>query len=256
MERLEGRAMLAIVVNTLTDELDGNITTDGDVSLRDAIVLAPTNETITFDPSVPGMNGGTINLLASMGQITIPGKTLTIDASGLTNGITINADDPASSTERNRIFNITDPTSGATPPTVTLKKLRLVGGNPIGNGGAIQSTGFLNLQDCTIDDNNSTGFGGGIYLGAAGGSASQRTLLTITSSTISNNSASRGGGMLIYSGYPGTPINDQITITGSTFEDLEQENAECAEEFLCAAPRPPVHPARIDAQTVAWSVAA
>jgi hypothetical protein len=50
-ESLERRELLSITVNTLVDERDGNIISDGDVSLRDAIELAPAGETIDFAPS-------------------------------------------------------------------------------------------------------------------------------------------------------------------------------------------------------------
>jgi hypothetical protein len=198
LEALEGRQMLSITVNTLIDEQDNSLT-DGDRSLRDAVILAPAGETINFDSTVPGMNGGTINLLGSLGEIAFA-KNLTIDASGLTNGITISAAAADSNVNVDngggiRIFNITDSTGGATPPLVTLKNLTLKGGDVSGSGGAIKSEGFLKLENCTIDDNNATGFGGGVYLGVYGGSATARNALTITGSTISNNSASRGGGV-------------------------------------------------------------
>jgi hypothetical protein len=46
-EPLETRHLLTITVDTLTDEADGSII-DGAVSLRDAIALAPSGETIDF----------------------------------------------------------------------------------------------------------------------------------------------------------------------------------------------------------------
>ena len=50
-----------ITVNTLVDEQDGNIT-DGDVSLRDAVLLSTPNGTINFAPSLNVPNGEVISL--------------------------------------------------------------------------------------------------------------------------------------------------------------------------------------------------
>ncbi len=62
MEMLEDRRVLSITVNTFVDENDNSIT-DGDISLRDAIVFANAGDTINFstDPA-HGLNGATINL--------------------------------------------------------------------------------------------------------------------------------------------------------------------------------------------------
>lgn len=72
LEPLEDRRLLAIIVNTNADEADGSIS-DGDVSLRDAIALAPSGNTIGFSVT------GTIGL--SLGQLTID-KNLTIVGPG------------------------------------------------------------------------------------------------------------------------------------------------------------------------------
>jgi hypothetical protein len=147
MEVLENRELLAITVNNATDERDGSII-DGDISLRDAVEIAPAGETINF---APGLNGATISLLSGplLGQIAFS-KNLTIDATGLTNGITISAAAADSNVNVDngggiRIFNITDSTGGATPPLVMLKNLTLKGGDVSGSGGAIKSEGFLRL---------------------------------------------------------------------------------------------------------------
>src|SRR5262245_8593649 len=73
-EALEDRCLLAITVNTLTDELDGSIV-DGDVSLRDAITAAPAGETINFAVA------GTINLKRHLGELLI-GRNLTVTGPG------------------------------------------------------------------------------------------------------------------------------------------------------------------------------
>ena len=84
VEALEDRRLLAITVDTLVDELDGSIM-DGDVSLRDALALAPSGETIDFDAS---LDGGTI--LLSLGELSIT-NSLTVDATALADGLTIDA---------------------------------------------------------------------------------------------------------------------------------------------------------------------
>jgi hypothetical protein len=124
MEALELRQMLSITVNTPIDERDFNLN-DGDRSLRDAILEASPGETIDFDPAT--LNGATITL--TLGEIAF-GKNLTIDASMLSS-LTIDANDltPGQTFTGNRIFNITDPTSGSTPPLVALKGLTLTGGD-------------------------------------------------------------------------------------------------------------------------------
>ncbi|MEZ6071252.1 MAG: hypothetical protein R3C10_13505 [Pirellulales bacterium] len=143
-EPLEERRLLSITVNTLVDEADGNIS-DGDVSLRDAIALAPSGETINFADS---LRGGTITL--TLGELVIdkslsidgPGADLlTVDASGndptpdsvLTDDATI-ADDGDGS----RVFNIDDGNSHS-QATVTLSGLTISGGDVTGVGGGIRA---------------------------------------------------------------------------------------------------------------------
>jgi hypothetical protein len=90
IEGLESRQLLAITVNTTVDEQDGSLV-DGDISLRDAVDLAPAAETIDFAPS---LDGATIDLSISLGEIDFE-KSLTIDASML-GSLTIDATRPKS----------------------------------------------------------------------------------------------------------------------------------------------------------------
>jgi len=83
-ESLEQRQLLAITVDTLVDEADGSIV-DGDISLRDAIAAAPASETIDFELS---LDGGT--LMLTLGELAIT-EALTIDATSLPSGLTIDA---------------------------------------------------------------------------------------------------------------------------------------------------------------------
>ncbi len=154
METLEVRQMLSITVNTLSDEDDGiNV---GGISLRDAInAAAPSGDTIDFDLNVPELNGGTITL--EHGEIPFS-KPITIDAHLLTSGITIDAgngtDHIAGTGDGSRIFNITDPTFGSSPPLVTIIGLTLTGGDVSGTGGAINSAGILTLRDSIVTGNH------------------------------------------------------------------------------------------------------
>ena len=96
-EPLEDRRLLSITVNTLVDEADGSVV-DGDISLRDAIALAPAGETINFAPALTSGGPAAINL--ALGELAIKRKLsiagpgahlLTIDAQG--NSRLFNIDD-------------------------------------------------------------------------------------------------------------------------------------------------------------------
>ncbi len=150
--------MLSVItVNTAVDEDDG-VNVDG-ISLRDAINAAVANDTINFNPASAGLNGGIIAL--QHGEIPF-GKSLTIDASMLTSGLTIDANDPTPNTLEDpgdwhdgiRIFNITDP-SGLTSVSIIgpAVGLTLTGGDPDGDGGAILAAGNLSLINCVITNN-------------------------------------------------------------------------------------------------------
>src|SRR5262245_64084358 len=88
IEPLEERQLLSITVNTLTDEADGSLA-DGDISLRDAIALAPAGATIDF--ASPLTAGGPATVHLTLGEIAVkrklsivgPGANLlTLDAFG------------------------------------------------------------------------------------------------------------------------------------------------------------------------------
>jgi CSLREA domain-containing protein len=227
MEILEGREMLTtFIVNTTADELNG---ATGGRSLREAIQDAATaGDIIQFDPTAPGMNGGTINLLASLGEIAIPGKSLTIDASMLSLGITIDANDPTPNPNGAgiRVFNITDPTFGETPPLVILIGLTFTGGDPgegfgQGDGGAIRSAARLIIQDCVFE-NNEADAGGAVYVEVGGGDPNtQREVLRIENSIFRHNDAASGAGVAVVSGLSHIPISDTLVVTGGTFFDNE-----------------------------------
>ena len=142
-EPLEDRRLLAITVDTLVDELDGNIG-DGDVSLRDAIAAATTGETIDFSVT------GTITL--ELGELVID-KSLTIDGPGA-NLLTIDAsgNDPTPNQDNgdgSRVLVVSDGSFG-TPIDVEINGLTLSGGDGGGDGGGIENHENLHLIDSTI----------------------------------------------------------------------------------------------------------
>jgi hypothetical protein len=192
---LEGRQLLAVTVDTLVDEVDGSLV-DGDISLRDAIVIAAPGEMIDFSPS---LNGGVINLTVALQELDIA-KSLTIDASALPNGLTIDASaaDPTpgqNNGDGSRVLNVDDGSDAVI--TVALIGLTLIGGDVTGPGGGIRSLEDLTLMRSTVTGNHAfitapdapyEGDGGGIW--SNGGS------LTISHSTIrANVSGDDGGGI-------------------------------------------------------------
>jgi hypothetical protein len=209
-ETLEHRALLAITVNTLTDELDGSIA-DGDVSLRDAIAAAPVGEAINFSVT------GAINL--TLGQLTI-GQNLTVIGPGA-NQLTIDAGGAS------RVLEI----GGA---AVSVSGLTLTGGNAspdVGGdgGGGVFNRGNATLTGVAIQGNTADHFGGGTSNSGtltiadstirgnsapSGGGVYNVGSLTIKNSTISGNLASAGGGVHSY-WYTSTTISN-CTISGNT----------------------------------------
>jgi hypothetical protein len=222
-ERLEDRWVLAVItVDTLLDESDGSID-DGDVSLRDALAVAASGDTIDFDAS---LDGGTI--LLTQGELLVP-QSLTIDASDLSAGLTIDAagSDPTpdqNNGDGSRIFNISDGADHTDSP-VTISGLTLTGGDVEGSGGAIHSSEGLTINESTVSGNSCgwSGSGGGVYA---------RGAVAVTSSTISGNDARyqssgggiRGGAVMVTNStvsgnyaYSGGGISaGDVTITNST----------------------------------------
>ena len=161
--------MLAtITVNSLDDNSVG----DGFVTLREAIQAA--NQNISVDGSVAGtgndtivfdsaLSGQPILLFAEL-EITEP---LTIDATALASGITIDA------LENGRVFNITASAGDFELSGLTLINGRTTGDDGFGpnttySGGAIRSvtTGTLTLNQTDVRDSFTTGErarGGGIF---------------------------------------------------------------------------------------------
>ena len=176
-----GRSESPLTVNTFVDEADGRID-DGDVSLRDAISAAAPGETIGFDAS---LSGAVIQL--TLGELLID-RSVTIDATILADQVEISAQGndptPAENDGRgSRVITIDDHNLFTDSP-VTIRGLRLTGGDVAANGGAIRSQETLFLEFSTVSQNFAISDGGGI--------AAKRDV-TVSSSTISRNGSGQSG---------------------------------------------------------------
>lgn len=179
-----------LIVTKTADTADGIC--DSDCSLREAIAVASSGDTVTFDSGL-FMTPRIIRL----GSMLLIDKNLTIHGVG---GVIIDGNNVC------RVFDINN------LGTATLTDMTITGGNGSGivitnDGGAIINSGNLTLVNVTVTGNSTSGGNGG---GIANGSLSGATM-TIVSSTISDNSASgsvNGGGIYTASG--------SLSITGST----------------------------------------
>ncbi|MDB5357082.1 MAG: hypothetical protein JWN24_3535 [Phycisphaerales bacterium] len=189
VEPLERRRLLAqIVVNELGDDL----TPDGKVNLREAIMAAETdtsvdgsvagtgNDTITFDPALTAAGDATITLssfYSGLGTTEfgpsafIISTNITIIGPSGNNGITIQRDPAATSAYR--LFHV------QTGASLTLDNLTLSnglakggngGGGAAGLGGGVFNQGTLILNGDTLTGNTAIGGNGdGNYDSGGGG---------------------------------------------------------------------------------------
>jgi|GEM_PF-881420 len=188
-----------LVVDTLVDESDGDLSL-GDRSLREAIELANISiaeNTISFDASLAG---GTILLGGTELEVT---DSLTIDASALATGLTIDAQ------QNSRVLHFTASTGDLTLNDLTLQNGRTTGTTFTSSGGGIRfrSGGSLMLNRSTVTGSSTSAgnaHGGGIY--------SNTGAVRLVDSTVSNNSTTggnaQGGGIYAATG--------AVTLTGST----------------------------------------
>jgi hypothetical protein len=192
----------------------------GPGSLRQAILNAPSGDTINFSPSVTVVNLTSSELVINKNlTITGPGaKLLTVKRS---------ASAPAF-----RIFHITPSTVTVSISGLTISNGSVVWpfGGPVSlaDGGGIRSAGVLTLADSIISANQSSSDSG--VGGNGGGVLNEGGTMTITRCTISNNSAhysvgspeesghNSGGGILNYSGGSLTITNSTISGNLCTFQ--------------------------------------
>ncbi len=167
-----------ILVNTLADEADGSCA-DGDCSLRDAVSLAASGETIQF--SVTG------TIVLTQGQIIVR-KSLSLLGPG-PDALTV------SSNNASRIFQVEGEDGGG---NIVISGITIANGKSLSyqQGGAIAnyhnvsaSSHHLTLNNCRLENNSTQNSGGAIY---------STDPLTITGCTFSNNSAQSGGAIYAF----------------------------------------------------------
>ncbi len=142
-----------------------NANDSGDGSLRQAISYAAQGETILFDPILAGQ-------VISLTSELVVDRNLIIDASGLYPHLQISGNDSV------RVFFV------GNGVTATLRNLEIRNGHGT-NGGGIQNSGTLAVENCTLAHNHAWETGGGIY---------NSGVLTITASAIYSNTATGADG--------------------------------------------------------------
>lgn len=184
-----------INVNTTVDELNS----DGDCSLREAVVAANTDTAV--DNCTAGSGTDTIILPPGTYTLSLAGAGEDAAQTGdldLTADVTINGGGQNNSiidgVNSDRVFDVPSGVQ-ATISGVTVKN-----GNA-SSGGGINVSGALTLSASRVTTNTATSLGGGIFAGGT---------LTVTNSRVDNNQAGSGGGVFI-SFPPVIIINSEIS---------------------------------------------
>ncbi len=158
-----------------------------------------------LEARIPAGGASTVSVggTATLGGTQVPiDKDLTIDASSLPGGLTIDAADSS------RIFDINPGT-----PTVTLDSLTLENG-AADDGGGIRNLGTLILRDCTIRGCSATGLGGGLFNDNGGTVTLERCTLS------ANDCDGDGGGIANQDGGAATTLHlHQSTLSGNSAAD-------------------------------------
>jgi CSLREA domain-containing protein len=180
-----------IQVNTFTDELNS----DGDCSLREAIQAANNNvavdscqsgssesidniylQTGTYVLSIPGEDDnneiGDLDILGSVNIIGKGEKKTIIDGGAI-----------------DRVFHLPPNEKDVSISNLTIQNGDAIAGTGGGSGILIHSDVTLELENCRIQNNHTSGFPAG------GGIDNFNGTVSILNCTIDNNSASLGGGI-------------------------------------------------------------
>ncbi len=211
IDSLAGCSGINLIVNNSAD--------NGPGSLRYIMNQACGGSTITFAP------GLTSPIILTSGEL-VANKNVTINGPGA-RALTISGNDTS------RILNVN---LGA---NATVTGLTLAHGNSVGlgSGGAILTTGILNLTQCSVVD-NAGGSGGAVANNGGtftarectfarnqstgfGGALRNTGILTVTNCTLSANTAFSSGAIasFVESGPPATVIVFNSTISGNSATD-------------------------------------
>ena len=225
-----------------------NINDSGAGSLRQAITIAVSGDTIIFNPALAGQTitlsstlvvnkNMTINGNAPASKVRVSGNN-TIRVFEVISGITLTLD---SLDVRNGFSSVEQGSGVLNFGTVNIKN-SIFSGNVARHGGAIKNTGTLNIVNSTFSGNSASGpantsaYGGGIYnfgtlniedstfagniaspYGGGGGVHNRSGTVSIINSTFSGNNARDGGA--INNNAEGT-----ATIMNSIFSGNSAEN--------------------------------
>lgn len=187
---------LSFTVTTLTDENDGALGLGTGDSLREGIAAATASVGVELIRFAPALDGGTITLGGT--QLTVDTDVM-IDASSLTNPITISADGLS------RVFEIKAGRS------VSMAGLTITGGGVwLVSGCGVFNSGTLTLRNMTIAGNHTLG---DLVTYPKGAGVFNEGVLHMASCTATGNSVGNSSGGAIYNS--GTAVLVNCTLAGN-----------------------------------------
>jgi CSLREA domain-containing protein len=182
----------------------------------------PAKSACTAAPDDCSLRGAitTANLSASHNQINLAnGATYVLDEAGANEDANATGDldvlqpitlaGNGSTIDANGIDRVMDLYPTVIIGTITLQDVTLTGGSAGLGGGLYVEGGTLNLDGVTVDDNQASVDGGGVWVGPA-------SSLSAMSSTFSNNTAGADGGGIEMDEGSGTLMVMDSTFTGNT----------------------------------------
>ena len=191
--------LATFVVNSIGDDISG--VADGELTLREAIIAAETNE--DFGDAVAGdVDGDVIRFAPSLTGQTI---TLTNGQFSLTDDLAIFAgttDVTIDAQSNSRAFDINS------SENIVLRDFSIISGSTDDNGGAIQiaGAGSTNLFGLTISSSDASGTGGGAV---ATVDNRVRIIDSVFDQNVADGESGSGGALLVTSG--------TVSVTNSTF---------------------------------------